>query len=194
MTSVRSSLSDAASGIVGLELVHDSVDRRRLRRAVVALFPGLKEMEIKAFLVPGIERFSTEVAGKRMPPANHLAFFHRRVHFSTRLIAHDRIDFCAHRQLQKFGDDIIGAGRAGRAALRRLFSLDDIGNGFIGCVRADIGKHRLLRGGSDPMKFPKVELHFFAPDELLDVNTVIGQDNVQSVGFCDGIDIIGRGQ
>jgi hypothetical protein len=67
--------------------------------------------------------------------ANYFVFFHRQIDLGAAGLAQDRIEFCPHRLLQHFGQDIIAARGAAAAALGRFLGLDDIRDRLVGSIR-----------------------------------------------------------
>src|SRR4029077_6458346 len=82
----------SAPHLGSLVLIHQFKKRRRICQSRVSLWPSLKNMPVKALLVPGIKGLPAEVWGNFHTPADYLAAFHGYINLTTAWITGYRME------------------------------------------------------------------------------------------------------
>ena len=108
------------------------------------------------------------------------------------LIADDDVEFCADGVLDQLGQVISGVAGAGAAALGRRRSAAHVVDRLVRSGRPHVEQCIRARGATDLGKFRSIELHFFAPQQLIEIKTGVDDGDAQAIRFGNAINVIGR--
>src|SRR6185503_2589556 len=126
-----------------------------------------------------------------MTAANHLALFHGKIDFLAARVTDDDVELRADGFFENFGKNVAGTGKSRGAALRRLFRLDDVADGFERRVGAKVKHLRPFFLGADPLEFAHIELDLAASDQLSKIKTAVRYADGEAVGLGDAVNEIG---
>src|SRR5262249_47185442 len=129
---------DSAGLIWGLVLIHQLINRPRLRQAHIAFARRLRHAFDKISFTPGVERLPGKIRFNRHDSAMDFALLDREVDGPAALIAKHNGELSAHGFFEQPREEEAGAACAAGTALGRLTRLADVFNGFVRTVRANI--------------------------------------------------------
>src|SRR4029077_10912144 len=124
--------------------------------------------------VPGIKGLPAEVWGNIHTPADDLAAFHGYINLTTAWITGYRMEPSLKIFLERFSQEIAGAGRSRCSTHGRFAGLDDISDRFVRSICSNIEHDRSFFLGADPFEFAHVELDLFTFYELSQIQAVDG--------------------
>ena len=94
--------------------------------------------------------------------------------------------------IQKPGHIVADRARTRRRALRRFAGITDVVNGFVTCIRPHEQEVMGAVGATNPAKFGIIELDFFVPRKLIEIDGRENRPERKTIGLGNSKNIIGR--
>src|SRR4030095_11053075 len=101
----------------------------------------LNDVTVEILFMPSIEGLAAEVGRSAVSATHHLTFLYCQIDLASPRITLHSIEFRVDRLFQNLGQNIVAARRTGRAALGRLFRLDDVRDGPKRRIGSPAAKH-----------------------------------------------------
>src|SRR5262249_842890 len=140
----------------------------------------LNDVSVKTSLVPPSIRRAAKVIDNVMAATGNFSSFHREVNFTGAGIPQHKLELGAYRILQELRESITRAVCSGRPAFGRYFRINNVGDRFVGRIRAHVNHSVIALRISDPYELSHIEFHLRTPDKLINIEPVGRHDRGQS--------------